>query len=205
MVSDETQLESACDPEQAGIMVDRLATELQRAELANPQALPALIEDARQLLTYLGDWLLREPNDLAVNLRNITPSGDIEVLVQNLRCLAEELFELADRQNDSWETSDLDFDPQSVASALHVLKTEIGPELFGDDAQQALLTLRIEFGHVVARARAWAARRGLGAEAIPDVPARGASPQDCILALQHLGGVLEELGQLAAKARNGPS
>lgn len=202
---DEAQLEPACDPEQAGIIVDRLATELERAELANPQAVPGLQEDARELLAYLEAWLAREPSELAAGVQNISQSGDIDVLVRNLRQLAEQLLELADRQIGKQETSGSDFDPQGMAGALRVLETEVGPELLGEDAQWALIALRSELGNVVERARAWAERTGFAADAIPTAPAASAGPQDCMSMLRHLAGVLEDLGLQAAKARNGSS
>lgn len=47
------------DPEQAGIVCDRLAGELLRAVHANPEALRSLRLDARDLLACTRAWLAR--------------------------------------------------------------------------------------------------------------------------------------------------
>ena len=50
-------IDTAFDPEQAGIVCDRLAMELERAAHANPEALRTLRLDARDLLACTSAWL----------------------------------------------------------------------------------------------------------------------------------------------------
>lgn len=159
MAGDEPQFGSARHSEQAGIIVDRLATEIERAALNNPQALPDLQEDARQLLAHLEDTLGGGAGEIAIRRRDIAPSGDLDAFVRKLRDLAEELLDLAESRGSAEESSGSDFEPQRVAGALQVLEAELGAELFGEDAPWATITLRAELRQIVAHARVGRAAR----------------------------------------------
>jgi hypothetical protein len=85
----------AFDPEQAGIVCDRLAGELLRAAHANPDALRSLRLDARDLLACTSAWL-----DRRQACRVPTFPEEVydtpQTLASGLRELAEYLLELAE-------------------------------------------------------------------------------------------------------------
>lgn len=201
MAGDEAQTDPKCAPEQAGIILDRLGLELERAELNNPPAIPGLQDDASQLLAYLDDWLASEAPELSALAQDAAASSSPGALARSLRVLAEALLELADRQ----EASVPDFDPHSVAGALRVLESELGAELHGEDAERALLALRVELAKVAGDAREWAERRGLSTEAVPQMPSANASRQDCMLALRDLAAALQELALQGPEPSNDSS
>lgn len=89
-----TRVGARLDPEQAGIILDRLAGELLLAATENPPALAALRDDARRLLAILRPLLAERAADPAA--AHITSVTDPSVVAVELRMLAERLLALAE-------------------------------------------------------------------------------------------------------------
>ena len=85
------------DPEQAGILLDRLAGELVRASLKNPRALPDLRRDARELLICLDPWLTDQASAVSAAAHDVARGGNVSVLAEHLEELASILLDLAER------------------------------------------------------------------------------------------------------------
>jgi hypothetical protein len=98
MLLDETEACAAFHPEEAGIMLDRLAIELQHAHAKNPGAVPELRQEAQQLLTCVAAWLATrtEADEAPDAASEIAPGAEPLTLAQALRDLAEHLLLLAE-------------------------------------------------------------------------------------------------------------
>jgi hypothetical protein len=98
MLFDEAEAIATFHPEEAGIMLDRLATELVHADAKNPRAVSVLQEEAQQLLACVSDWLATRPD--ADEPINVAPQNVLSVeplaLAETLRGLAETLLLLAE-------------------------------------------------------------------------------------------------------------
>jgi hypothetical protein len=86
------------DPEQAGILLDRLACELVRASLKNPEALPDLRRDARELLFCLDPLFTDEAGARTVIAHEEAWRDDVTALAQSLEALASILLDRAERE-----------------------------------------------------------------------------------------------------------
>jgi hypothetical protein len=85
------------DPEEAGIMLDRLGIELAHAIAKNPGAVPALQNEADELLDYVGSWLARtDPDQLPMPARLVASELEPSELAQTLRELGHDLLILAE-------------------------------------------------------------------------------------------------------------
>lgn len=80
-------------PEEAGIMLDRLAVELLHAQAKNPRAVPALQEAAQELLACVGAWLATfDTDELPITAQVIASDMEPGLLAQTLRGLADVLI-----------------------------------------------------------------------------------------------------------------
>jgi hypothetical protein len=95
MSPDEILLEPEPDPEQTGIILDRLAKDLEHAARRNPATAAELRAEAERFLLGIDDWLARVHGELAMAARGVR-TADVDVLASDLRALAERLFDLAD-------------------------------------------------------------------------------------------------------------
>jgi hypothetical protein len=86
------------DPEQAGILLDRLACEIARAVLKNPQALPELRRDAQELLFCLDPLLTAEVGATAMAVHTAAWGEDASALAHTLEELACFLLDRAERE-----------------------------------------------------------------------------------------------------------
>ena len=88
-------VDPAFDPEQAGIVCDRLAGELLRAARANPEALRNLRLDARDLLACTNAWLDRHQASRVPTFPEEAYDTP-QILASGLRQLADYLLEIAE-------------------------------------------------------------------------------------------------------------
>lgn len=95
---DETDTREAFDPEEAAIMLDRLASELIYAKTRNPQALSGLRSDAWQLLLCAAAWLSPAVDPDQPTLVAECAASEVEPLelARTLRLVADHLFLLAE-------------------------------------------------------------------------------------------------------------
>jgi hypothetical protein len=101
MAAAEPRLDPQFDPEQAGIILDRLAGELRRAMVCNPDGVASVVEDSWQVLACTEAWLERERSDLARLAARVALASDPDALAGGLRQLAERLLELVDERERS--------------------------------------------------------------------------------------------------------
>jgi hypothetical protein len=89
-----TEVCATFHPEEAGIMLDRLAIELLHAEAKNPRAVPELKEEAEQLLACVRAWLAKtfEADGAPFAAEHVAPGAEPRALAQTLRGLAEQLL-----------------------------------------------------------------------------------------------------------------
>jgi hypothetical protein len=86
----------AFHPEEAGIMLDRLAIELLHALAKNPTAVPALQHEADELLSCVGTWLATtDPDELPTSPQLTASELEPSELAQTLHDLGEHLLMLA--------------------------------------------------------------------------------------------------------------
>lgn len=90
----QTQGDDAFNPEHAGIMPDRLATELLRAHAKNPETLPNLKRDALELLVCVAAWLSAaiEPEPTLIAVQGGALEEEPLALATLLRDVAEQLL-----------------------------------------------------------------------------------------------------------------
>jgi hypothetical protein len=195
MPREQTEACPAFHPEEAGIMLDRLAVELLHALAKNPDAVPPLQTAADELLACVGVWLAAiDGDELPMNARLVAVDTEPSVLAQTLHDLGEQLLAMAEIVGATHNPGGLiatDFDPRSFANALDMLRAELEGELSGPDPQVALQTLKREIGSVVAQARSWAIDHGSRFDFI-EAPAN-CDAVDCILVLRRLADALREL------------
>lgn len=98
MARDQTQTCDAFDPEEVGIMLDRLASELVHAQAKNPPAVPNLKQDALELLSWTGGWFTTciEPDHRAIDLQVTATVEESLAIAQALRDVADQLLLLAE-------------------------------------------------------------------------------------------------------------
>jgi hypothetical protein len=88
---------AAFHPEEAGIMLDRLAVELVHALAKNPGAVAALQSEADELLGCIGAWLAAtNADDLPMSARLVASELEPSVLVQTLHDLGQRLLLVAE-------------------------------------------------------------------------------------------------------------
>jgi hypothetical protein len=94
---EETDSYESFDPEEAGIMLDRLAIELAHALAKNPGAVAALQSEADELLGCVGAWLAKTDTDsLPMSARLVASELEPSELAQTLRELGHDLLALAE-------------------------------------------------------------------------------------------------------------
>ena len=184
-------------PEEAGIMLDRLAIEIVHALAKNPGAVAALQSEADELLGCVGAWMATtDLDDIPVSARLVAAELEPSVLAQELRDLGEHLLALAEIADAADGRSPLmtsEFDPLSFADAVEVLRTELEQELSGPDGPVALAVLRHEIHFVVAQARTWASKHGSRFDFVDPPPDYDAV--HCLLILRRLASDLRELAR----------
>ena len=185
-------------------MLDRLSVELLHAQAKNSFAIPALQEAAQELLACVGVWLAsNDPDELPMSAQVAASEMEPHTLAQMLRDLAEHLLvwaAIADvRHGNAQQMTDL-LHPLHLANALDVLCVELGKELKGDDAQQALSLLRLELGFAAGQGQAWAADHDLDFDYAKPGPACDA--EECLRLMPRLADALRDLASREAVARN---
>src|SRR5688500_2314086 len=95
---DETDTLEPFDPEEAGIMLDRLAIELLHAHAEVPEAVPALKRDAWQLLLCAAAWLSApiEPDNPILVEQCVEADTAVLALARTLQEIADHLLVLAE-------------------------------------------------------------------------------------------------------------
>lgn len=94
---DQSGASAAFHPEEAGIMLDRLAIELMHALAKNPGAVAALQSEADELLGCVGAWLATtDADDLPMSARVVATELEPTVLAQELHNLGHHLLVLAE-------------------------------------------------------------------------------------------------------------
>jgi hypothetical protein len=92
-------------PEEAGIMLDRLAIELLHAQAKNPRAIPELQAEAHELLACVRAWFASEAGGADISKpahgadksrRDPEPSVDVVAIAGGLREIADHLLFLAE-------------------------------------------------------------------------------------------------------------
>ena len=105
MPLEETQARQAFHPEEAGIMLDRLAIELLHALAKNPSAVPELQHEAHELLACVRAWLATQAAGTDIPQQadcsyvpghETDANADLSSVVRGLRELAEHLLFLAE-------------------------------------------------------------------------------------------------------------
>lgn len=194
---DQSGTSAAFHPEEAGILLDRLAIEIVHALATNPGAVAALQREADELLGCIGAWMaITDPDDLPMSARLVAAELEPSVLAQELHDLGEHLLALAEIADAADGRSPLmaaEFEPLSFADALEVLRTELEQELSGPDGPVALAVLRHEIGFVVAHARTWASEHGSRFDFVDPPPDYDAV--HCVLILRRLASDLRELAR----------
>jgi hypothetical protein len=93
---EETHACAEFHPEEAGIMLDRLALELVHALAKNPGAVPALQIEAAELLDCVGAWLAAtDPDALPMSSQLVAAELEPSVLAETLQDLGHDLLMLA--------------------------------------------------------------------------------------------------------------
>jgi hypothetical protein len=88
---------AAFHPEEAGIMLDRLAIELEHAVAKNPGAVAALQSEADELLACIGEWLAAsDADELPMSVRLIASELEPSALARTLHDLGRHLLLVAE-------------------------------------------------------------------------------------------------------------
>lgn len=96
MRSEETEAGAPFHPEEAGIMLDRLAIELLHALAKNPEAVRALQVEAEELLRCVSVWLAAtDPDALPMSAQLTASELEPSELAQTLHDLGQHLLVLA--------------------------------------------------------------------------------------------------------------
>lgn len=96
MRPEEREACGAFHPEEAGIMLDRLAIELIHAAAKNPAAVPALQREADELLSCVSAWLATtDPDELPMSAQMAASELEPSELAQALHDLGRNLLVLA--------------------------------------------------------------------------------------------------------------